>query len=314
MERLLVTAFLDSLPKVFGRLIIDLDATDFTLYGHQEGRFFHGFYGDYCYLPLYITCGDHLLAAKLRVSNIDAAAGALEEVQRIVMQIRGRYPHAKILLRADSGFARDALMTWCEENNVDYLFGLAKNERLIKEIQNSLAQAEQLFVSSGGMPARVFTEFRYQTLDSWSQERRVIAKAEYLEKGSNPRFVVTSLSKRTAQAMELYEQWYCKRGDMENRINEQLQLFAHRMSTNTMRANQIRLWFSSVAYLLLTQLRLKALKGTALARAHVNTIRNKLIKIGARVSVSVRRFYVSFASAFAFQEVFNAAYANLRAP
>jgi hypothetical protein len=311
VEKLLVDVFVESFGKRRPRqVIIDLDATDFPLHGNQEGKFFHGYYNHYCYLPLYLLCGDHLLGAKLRESNIDGAAGAQEEVQRIVLEIRKHFPNLRIILRADSGFARDTLMTWCEENTVDYLFGLAKNERLNAEIAAEMALAEERFQLTAE-PARVFKEFQYRTLDSWSRARRVIGKAEYLEKGANPRFVVTSLSRKASKAVRLYEKWYCQRGDMENRIKEQLSLFADRVSAKTMRANQLRMFFSSIAYLLMSDLRRRALKDTVLARAQFDTIRLRLLKIGARIRKSVRRFFISFSSGYPWQQVFRLAHSRL---
>lgn len=314
VDQLLLDVFLESEPRRVrrkaARIILDFDATDVLLHGNQEGKFFHGYYGDYCYLPLYIFCGDHLLMARLRRSNIDASAGTVEELERIIPLIRKKYPNAEIVVRADSAFAREAIMSWCEENKVEYLFGIAKNERLNAEIAKELAEVEKLFCDTQ-KPVRLFKELSYRTLDSWSRSRRVIAKAEYLEKGPNPRFIVTSLSKKTADAVALYEEWYCKRGDMENRIKEQFSLFADRLSTETMRANQIRLYFSAVAYLLMTELRRKALTGTALEHAQISTIRDKLIKLAARVTVSVRRIYLSFASSFPYRQLFHVAYLRL---
>ena len=211
------------------------------LHGHQEGRFFHGYYDCYCYLPLYVFCGRHLLAAKLRPSNIDASAGSVEEVARIVAQIRRRWPRTRILLRADSGFAREALMAWCEMNQVDFVFGLARNARLVEEISVELLQAEAE-ASATGKPARRFKDFRYATLDSWSRRRRVVAKAEWTNGEANPRFIVTSLNKAETSARFLYEKVYCARGEMENRIKEcQGDLFADRTSTATLCANQLAL-------------------------------------------------------------------------
>jgi hypothetical protein len=307
VRRLFVEFFLDDQPRKLRQIIIDLDATDFPLYGTQEGRFFHGYYNEYCYLPLYIVCGDHLLAAELRPSNIDASAGTVEQLERIIPIIRSRYPGVRIILRGDSAFARESIMAWCESHGVDYLFGLAKNERLLAKIGPELKHAEQCFTDTQ-TPSRCFKEFLHCTLDSWSRYRRVIAKAEHLEKGPNPRFIVTSLSRNAAKAMRLYEKWYCLRGDMENRIKEQLSLFADRVSTHTMRANQIRLFFSSVAYILVAHLRRVALKNTSLERAQVDTIRLRLFKIGARVIRSVRRFVVSFASGYPWREIFQTAY------
>ena len=219
IEALFVTLFLDAHRVPPRQIVLDLDATDDPLYGHQEGRFFHGYYDCYCYLPLYVFCGRHLVAAKLRPSNIDGSAGAVEEVARIVGQIRARWPRTRILLRADSGFAREALMAWCEMNRVDYVFGLARNARLVEEIAVELLQAEAEALATG-KPARRFKDFRYSTLDSWSRRRRVVAKAEWTEGEANPRFIVTSLSQAETNGRFLYEKVYCARGDMENRIKE----------------------------------------------------------------------------------------------
>jgi hypothetical protein len=297
IERLLVDLFLEAHRRPPRQIILDLDATDDPLHGHQEGRFFHGFYDCYCYLPLYVFCGRHLLAAKLRRSAIDASAGSVEEVARIVRQIRARWPHVRILLRADSGFARETLMAWCEENRVDYVFGLARNTRLVAMIEDELAAARATAEKSG-QPARRFKDFHWSTLDSWSRRRRVIAKAEWTSGEANPRFVVTSLKRTETGARELYEDIYCARGDMENRIKEcQLDLYADRTSAATMRANQLRLWFASMAYVLICALRRIALAETAFADATCGTIRLKLLKIGALVRISVRRIKIAMASA-----------------
>ena len=296
IERLFVELFLEAHRRAPKQIILDLDATDDPLHGHQEGRFFHGYYDCYCYLPLYVFCGRHLLAAKLRRSNIDAAAGSVEEVERIISQIRARWPKVRILLRADSGFARENLMAWCEENRVDYLFGLAKNDRLIAKIKRELAQAADKSRRTG-RAARYFKDFRWSTRDSWSRRRRVVAKAEHTQGEANPRFVVTSVKKTECKARYLYEKTYCARGDMENRIKEcQIDLFADRTSTATMRANQLRLWFASMAYVLLCALRRIGLHHTDFAEATCGTIRLKFLKIGALVRVSVRRIKVAMAS------------------
>jgi hypothetical protein len=311
IEGLFVDVFLDLHDAPPEQIILDLDATDDPLHGHQEGRFFHGYYDNYCYLPLYIFCGRHLLAAKLRQANIDGAAGALEEVARIVAQLRGRWPRVRILLRADSGFARDGLMSWCENNGVDFLFGLARNARLVGEIASGLAAAKE---ESGrtGQPARRFRDFLWTTRDSWSRQRRVVAKAEWTQGEANPRFVVTSLSRREHQARHLYEKLYCARGEMENRIKEcQLDLFADRTSAHTMRANQLRLWFASIAYVLICALRRIALRHTQFARASCATIRLKLLKIAALVRTSVRRIKLAMPSAFPYQAEFRATHAAL---
>jgi Transposase DDE domain group 1 len=312
IERLFVDLFLEAHKAPPRRIVLDLDATDDPLHGHQEGRFFHGYYDGYCYLPLYVFCGSQLLVAKLRRSNIDASAGAVEEVARIVGQIRARWPRVEILLRADSGFAREALMSWCEANRVDYVFGLARNDRLVGAIAADLAAAEAESLAKGG-PVRRFAEFAWRTLDSWSRARRVVAKAEHLPKGTNPRFVVTSLTADQIEARTLYEDVYCARGQVENRIKEQqLDLFADRTSAATTRANQLRLWFASFAYVLLDALRRIGLRHTQFATATCGTIRLKLLKIGAQVRRSVRRIKIAMASACPYQTEYHLAYLYLR--
>lgn len=310
---LLVTLFLEAHGRAPKQIILDLDATDDPLHGHQEGRFFHGYYDCYCYLPLYIFCGRHLLAAKLRPANIDAAAGALEEIERIVAQIRARWPNARILLRADSGFTREALMVWCEANGVDYVFGLARNERLVAEIAAELEAAAGQSQRTG-KPARRFKDFLWSTLDSWSRRRRVVAKAEWTQNEANPRFIVTSLGRAEAEAKHLYEKVYCARGEMENRIKEQqLDLFADRTSAKTMRANQLRLWFAAMAYVLICALRRIGLAHTRFARATCGTIRLALLKIGALVRISHRRIKIAMASGCPYQDEFKDAHALLSA-
>lgn len=307
-----VKAFLRLNPEPPDEIVLDLDATDDPIHGQQAGRYFHGYYKNYCYLPLYIFCGEHLLLAKLRPSNIDAAAGAVKQVAWIVAEIRRRWPHVRIILRGDGGFCRDGLMDWCENHRVDYVFGLAKNKRLIKILGRELHLAEQEFAATGH-PARQFKDFTYRTRKSWSRERRVVGKAEHLAKGSNPRFIVTSLSAERFAAKALYEDCYCARGEMENRIKEQqLCLFADRTSCQTMRANQLRLWLSSAAYVLLQAMRQKGLQGTVLEKARCDTIRLKLLKIGAVVRVSVRRVWFSLAQSCPYQQVFAQVFENLR--
>ena len=298
IETVFVDLFLDAFrAKPPREIILDLDATDDPIHGHQEGRFFHGYYDCYCYLPLYIFCGRHLLAAKLRRSNIDASAGAVEEVQRIVGQIRARWPRVKIVLRADSAFAREALMLWCEQNRVDFVFGLARNARLETRVAAALQEARTM-AEATGRPARVFRDFLWSTKETWSRRRRVIAKAEWTRGEANPRFLVTSLKPDRWAARALYEDLYCARGEMENRIKEcQGDLFADRTSAATMRANQLRLWFAAMAYVLLCALRRIGLSHTALAAATCGTIRLKLLKIGALVRISARRVKVAMASA-----------------
>ena len=311
LQALLVELFSQAHPQPPDEIILDLDATDDPLHGEQQDRFFHGYYGGYCYLPLYIFCARHLLCALLRPANIDASAGALEQVQRIVTHLRSQWPDVKILLRADSGFAREDLMAWCEENQVDYLFGLARNPRLQEAIRPELTQAKALS-DQRQQPVRLFKDFRYRTRKSWSRQRRVVAKAEVLPRGPNPRFVVTSLSAHNHPAQPLYEQTYCARGEMENRIKEQqLDLFADRTSTHTFRANQLRLSFTAVAYVLMEGLRNWGLRHTCLARATVGSLRLKLLKIGAQVTTSVRRIKVAMASGCPYQREFRLAWAHL---
>jgi Transposase DDE domain group 1 len=311
IEGLFVDLFLDAHRSAPQEIILDLDATDDPLHGHQEGRFFHGYYDCYCYLPLYVFCGRHLLAAKLRPANIDASAGSMEEVARIVAQIRRRWPEVRIILRADSGFAREALMAWCEAHGVDYLFGLAKNKRLIRAIGSELPAAKEESETTG-KPARRFKELIWSTRRSWSRQRRVVAKAEWTQGEANPRFIVTSLTEDHGDGRRLYEDVYCARGEMENRIKEcQLDLFADRTSSATMRANQLRLWFASMAYVLLDSLRRLGLQATELANATCGTIRRKLFKIGALVTISVRRVKLALASGCPYQAVFAAAHRAL---
>jgi len=310
-----VTLFLEAHETPPAEITIDLDATDDPLHGNQEGRFFHGYYDCFCYLPLYIVCGRHLLAAKLRPSNIDAAAGSVEEVARIVAQIRTEWPDTRIILRGDSGFAREALMAWCEANRIYYIFGLAGNVRLVDEIAVPLAAARERYRQTG-RPARQFDDFTYRPRKkAWSRERRVIAKAEWTQGEANPRFVVTSLTEdivtslTTDNGRHLYENIYCARGEMENRIKEcQIDLFADRTSTHTMAANQLRLWFASMAYVLVNSLRRLALQTTDLADATCGAIRRKLFKIGALVTISVRRIKFAMASGCPYKAIFATAH------
>lgn len=315
IERFFVDAFLriESRKAPPKRIVLDLDATDDPLHGHQLGRFFHGYYKCYCYLPLYIFCGSHLLCAKLRPSNIDGAAGSVKQLEWIVAQIRSEWPDVQIVIRGDSGFCRENIMAWCEANDVDYVLGLAKNSRLQRAIGKELHDAKQQFEATG-QAARVFRDFSYRTKKSWSRQRRVVGKAEHLAKGANPRFVVTSLSPDEFDAATLYEKQYCARGDMENRIKEQqLYLFADRTSASTMRANQLRLWLSSVAYVLLNALRELGLKGTELERAQCHTIRTKLLKIGAAIRVTVRKVWVSLSSSYPFIATFDQVFDRIAA-
>jgi hypothetical protein len=315
IDELLVNVFVESQEKAPEEIILDVDSTDLPLHGQQEGRFFHGYYDSYCYLPLYIFCGEQILCARLRQSNSDAYAGSLGELQRIIAQIRAAWPNVKITLRGDSGFCRNELMSWCEANGVAYILGLARNPRLRRIIGGEMWEARQQWEKTG-KPARVFREFEYQTKKTkkggWDRARRVVAKAEHIDGKENPRFVVTSLSAEQWAAQALYEDLYCARGDMENRIKEQFSLFADRVSAETMRANQTRMYWSVMAYVLVSGLRRLGLKGTALAQAQVSTIRTKLLKIGAQVRVSVRKVWVSMASSYPWQGLYQQVWSNLR--
>jgi len=307
----LVDAFLIQHATPPARIVLDLDATDDPIHGHQLGRFFHGYYDNYCFLPLYVFCGDHPLLALLRPSNIDVAAGAVKHLARIVARVRLFWPNVELVIRGDSGFCREELLRWCEEHGVDYVFGLAKNRRLLRMLGQELHAAKLLFEQTG-TASRVFQDFQYRTRKSWSRERRVIGKAEHLQKGSHPRFVVTSLSAEKFGAQELYEREYCARGDMENRIKEQqLCLFADRTSCHTLRANQLRLAFSTVAYILLRALREFGLKGTALETAQADTIRLRLLKIGAVIRVTVRKVWIALSEAWPWRELFGQVYDQL---
>jgi hypothetical protein len=304
MDDLYVDLFLEAYESAPEEITVDVDATDDPLHGHQEGRFFHGYYRSYCYLPLYIFCGEHLLCARLRQSDQDGAAGTKEELERIIGRIRESWPQVRIIVRGDSGFCRDDLMSWCEANGVDYVFGFAKNSRLKAAIAVQMDAAKVLYETTQ-QAARVFRDFRYRTRKSWSRERRVIGKAEYLSKGENPRFIVTTLSIEAVDARTLYEDLYCARGDMENRIKEQqLALFADRTSTHEMRSNQLRLYLSSFAYVLIQTLRRLGLNGTSMAKAQCGTIRLKLFKIGAQIRLSVRRVVIAFSESYPQADLF----------
>ena len=315
LDELLVTMFLESQEKAPEQIILDVDTTDLPLHGKQEGRFFHGYYDNYCYLPLYVFCGEHVLCARLREANHDASFGCLREIGRIVAQIRAAWPEVKIILRGDSGFCRNELMNWCESTKVDFVFGLARNQRLRRIIGAQMHEATQQW-NQTGQPARVFTEFQYRTKKTkrggWDRERRVLAKAEHIDGKENPRFVVTSLGAGEWSAHPLYEELYCARGDMENRIKEQFSLFADRVSAETMRANQMRLYLSAMAYVLVSGLRRLGLRATELAQAQVSTIRTKLFKIGAQIRVTVRRVRISLSSSYPWQGLYQQVWANLR--
>jgi len=313
IDELMVDVCIQAQASAPAEVVLDVDATDDIVYGNQEGRFFHGYYGDYCYLPLYIFCGESLLCARLRVASEDPASGVRQELERIIKKLREAWPHVRIIVRGDSGFCRDEIMSYCEQNEkVDYVLGLAKNDRLNKGIEAEMAQAQQLQQESG-QAARVFKDFRYRTRKSWSCERRVVGKAEYLAKGANPRFIVTSIASEEKDARTLYEDFYCARGDMENRIKEQqLGLFADRTSTAWMRSNQLRLYFSSFAYILMQTLRRLGLQGTELAQAQCDTIRLKLFKIGAQIEVTVRKVWISFSQSYPYLGLFQRVFARLQ--
>ena len=315
IDELLVEVLIESQERAPEEIVLEVDTTDLPLHGQPEGRFFHGYYDSYCYLPLFIICGEEVLCARLRQSNRDAYAGSLVEIERIVRQIRAAWPEEKIILRGDCGFCRNELMSWCEGKGVDYVLGLARNQRLRRIIGGERWEASEQWKDTG-QPGRVFSEFGYRAQKTkrggWERERRVVAKAEHLEGKENPRFIVTSLRSERGVAQALYEGLYCARGDMENRLKEQLSLFADRVSAETMRANQLRLYFSVMAYVLMSGLRRLGLKATELAQAQVSTIRSKLLKIGAQVRVTVRKVWISMASSYPWQGLYQQVWTNLR--
>jgi hypothetical protein len=312
VDELLVNVFLDAHPVAPQQIVLDIDTTDMALHGNQEGKFYHGYYKHYCYLPLYIFCGDHVLCARLRPSSIGPAVGSRKELERVVQQIRQSWPEVRIILRGDSGFCSDELMTWCEKNRVDFVVGMARNSRVEGLISGSLAEAKQQFEATP-QPARIFVEFEYETLKgTWSKKRRVVAKAEHINGKSNPRFIVTSLDSERWEKQKLYEELYCARGDMENRIKEQFVLFADRVSASTMRANQQRIYLSVIAYTLMNGLRRLGLQTTTMATAQVGTIRLKLLKIGALIQVTVRKVWVRLASSYPYQALFSQVLQQLR--
>lgn len=313
VDELLVNVFLEAHAAAPPRIVLDIDTTDMALHGNQEGKFYHGYYKHYCYLPLYIFCGDHVLCARLRPSSIGASVGSRKEVERIVKQIRQSWPEVEIILRGDSGFCSDELMTWCEQNRVEYVVGMARNQRVEGLIAGPLAEAKQQFEATQ-QAARIFVEFQHETLSgSWSKQRRVVAKAEHIDGKSNPRFIVTSLDPERWDKQVLYEELYCARGDMENRIKEQFALFADRVSASTMRANQQRIYLSVIAYTLMNGLRRLGLSATAMATAQVSTIRLKLLKIGALIKVTVRKVWVRMATSYPYQVLFAQVLRQLRA-
>lgn len=316
IERLLIEEGVRAIPRRSRRIVLDFDATDDPLHGAQEGRFFHGYYGHYCYLPLYCFCGTIPLLARLQDAKTDPSAATVDALKKIVPAIRRRFGRkVEIVLRADSGFARDGIMDWCERNRVFYCLGLSRNKRLEGELAPVFeALGSEQEEGSIELPVRRFHPFQYRTLNSWSRSRRVIGKAEILAKGRNPRFIVTNLQDMHLDARALYEDFYCARGDMENRIKEQQQdLFADRTSTHAMASNQLRLWFSAFAHLMLSQLQACALPGTRLENATLGTLRLRLFKIAARVKVSVRRIRFELAESSPDQDDFAQVFRNLQA-
>jgi len=319
IEQLLIDLFFDLSGKAPKSIFIDLDVTDDPVHGQQEQAFFNGYYNHECYAPLLIFCGHHLLAAKLRPSNVDPAAGALEELQRIIPQIQQRWSQTQIIVRGDSAYARDEIMSWCEQQGVDYVLGLPSNERLQRmtyELESkALAEFERCqTVAPPLRPTLWFRSLHYRTLDSWSRYRRVVCKLTYDVDGAKRRFVVTSLPASQVIPSSLYTDYYCQRGDMENRIKEhQLDLFSDRTSAHAFGSNQLRLWFSSLAYVLMQALRQHCLSQTELATAQLGTIRTKLLKLGAQIRLSVRRVLIAISSSCPFQTVFATAYRQLQA-
>jgi Transposase DDE domain group 1 len=312
VDELLVDIFLEAHAVAPAQIVLDIDTTDMALHGNQEDKFYHGYYKHYCYLPLYIFCGDHVLCARLRPSSIGPAVGSRKEVERIVKQIRQRWPSVEIILRGDSGFCADDLLKWCANNGVDYVVGVARNQRLEKLIDGELAEAKRQFEATQ-QPARIFVEFEHKTLQgAWNEDRRVVAKAEHINGKSNPRFIVTSLKAENWEKQKLYEELYCGRGDMENRIKEQFVLFADRVSVSTMRGNQLRIYLSVIAYTLMNGLRRLGLKATTMATAQVGTIRLKVLKIGALIQVTVRKVWVRMASSYPYQALFSQVLRQLR--
>jgi hypothetical protein len=338
IEKLFVDIFLESYSSPPRQIILDLDVTDDLVHGNQEQVFFNTYYGGYCYAPLYIFCGKHILAAKLRASNVDPAEGALSELQRVIIQIRKKWNDVEILVRGDSAYSREDIMEWCESQiKVDYVFGLPQNSRLIKMTTLTQSKAKQefeqklstvvsfletLFVPDIELPELAsylienstwYKTIDYQTHKSWSRSRRVVTKVEYGAKGTNIRFVVTSIPTNKMPPSEVYTQKYCPRGEMENRFKEQqLELFSDRTSTHTFAGNQLRLWFSSIAYVLMNALRNKCLVKTELQNAQVGTIRTKLLKLGALITVSTRRVLIAINSSCPYKDIYATAYRCLQ--
>ena len=300
INTLFVERFISSHAVAPKEIILDFDATDDAVYGNQEGRFFHGYYDHYCFLPLYVFCGSQLLCAYLRPSKIDGAKHAWAILSLLVKRLCREWPAVKIIFRGDSGFCRWRMLRWCDRNSVDYIVGLAKNKKLKAMGCPLIEQAETLFDETN-VKQRLFDEFSYAA-GTWDRERRVIMKAEHSSRGSNPRYIVTSL---TGDPQDLYDSVYCARGDMENRIKEQqLDLYADRTSCHKWWANQFRLLLSSLAYILFDHIRRIALKGTRLARATSASIRNKLIRIGAICLRNTRRIQFHMSSTCPNQDLF----------
>ncbi len=304
IEDLFCDLFLDSLKEAPDSLILDFDATDIPIHGDQANKFFHGYYDHYCYLPLYVFCGDFPLAAKLRPSNIDACKGTEEILERLVRKIRERFPNANIIFRGDSGFCRDSILNTCESLNIEYVVGMGRNDRLLDKITWQMIETSRIYQETKE-PARVFTRFPYRTKTSWSCERQVVAKAEHLPRGRNPRFIVTNISAEKWDDKSLYEQLYCARGDMENRIkDQQLDMFADRTSSWWMSSNQLRLWFSAIAYIFFVYLQqiIRRVTGDDIKRIP-STIRLKYLKVSAAVRITVRNVWVSLPESFPYWDI-----------
>jgi Transposase DDE domain group 1 len=300
LNRLWVEQFIGSFEEAPKELVLDFDATDDPVHGHQEGRFFHGYYDHYCFLPLYVFCGDQLLVSYLRPSNIDGAKHAWAILALLVRRFREVGSGVRIIFRADSGFCRPRMLAWCERQGVEYLLGVAKNTRLNRLGAERIETAQRAYKRSREKQ-RLFGEFRYAA-DSWDRQRRVIVRVEHTDKGSNPRYIVTTL---TGPAQRLYEELYCARGEMENRIKEQqLDLFADRTSCHPWWPNQLRLLLSSAAYCLMEAMRRLALPGTELTQATCGTIRLRLFKIGAVIVRNTRRIRFLLASSYPYQALF----------
>lgn len=311
-DALLLDLFVESFAAPPEEIVLDLDATDLPLHGTQESRFFHGYYGHYCYLPLYIMSGNQVLRARLRPANQDASAGSWKELAPVVERRRRQWPEVRIIVRADSGFCREGLLLWCEQNRVDYVLGMARNKTLRALIEEPMKQAREGFGKTGEA-TRMFSEFSYRTVSkSWSRHRRVVAKAEYIAGKENPRFIVTSLEPERHEGRALYERLCCARGEIENRIKDQMALFADRMSTESFRGNQLWLYLSTFAYTLLRGLREQALGNTDLAKAQPQTLRLKLLKIAATIRVTARKIWVSLPRSFPLKNVFRQAHLALR--